>query len=66
MDSLKRLLWRGVGAWLLGCLAIPCLAQSVPRRPLTLEDRIQAQEAIERVYYGHRLGAKRAFVDDSR
>jgi hypothetical protein len=27
-------------------------------RPLTFEDRVKAQEAIERVYYNHRIWPK--------
>ena len=30
-------------------------------RRLTFEDRVRAQEAIERVYYSHQIGAKRPF-----
>src|SRR5438093_12882390 len=32
-------------------------------RDLTLEDRVRAQEAIERVYYSHLTGASRPFED---
>ena len=32
-------------------------------RPLTFEDRVQAQEAIERVYYGHQVGATKPFEE---
>jgi len=32
-------------------------------RELTFEDRVRAQEAIERVYYSHQIGATQAFED---
>lgn len=32
-------------------------------RELTFEDRLKAQEAIERVYYGHQIGAVRPFEE---
>jgi N-acetylneuraminic acid mutarotase len=32
-------------------------------RDLTFEDRVQAQEAIERVYYSHQIGATKAFQE---
>ncbi len=32
-------------------------------RPLGFEDRVRAQEAIERVYHAHRLGARRSFEE---
>jgi hypothetical protein len=32
-------------------------------KPLSLEDRVRAQEAIERVYYAHQAGATRPFED---
>ena len=32
-------------------------------RDLTLEDRVKAQEAIERVYYSHQIGATKPFED---
>jgi hypothetical protein len=32
-------------------------------RPLTLEERVQAQAAIERVYYSHQIGAARPFEE---
>ena len=37
----------------------PALAQ----RPLTFAERVAAQEAIERVYYTHQVGATRSFSD---
>src|SRR5437667_7716777 len=30
-------------------------------RDLTFEDRVKAQEAIERVYYSHQIGARKPF-----
>src|SRR6266699_349911 len=32
-------------------------------RDLTLEDRVKAQEAIERVYYSHQIGATKPFEE---
>src|SRR5512143_1234314 len=36
---------------------------SPPTRTLTFEDRVRAQEAIERVYYSHQIGATRPFEE---
>src|SRR5881296_2088189 len=33
------------------------------RRSITFEERVRAQEAIERVYYSHQTGAARRFED---
>src|SRR5438093_9112726 len=38
-------------------------AHAVQPRQLTLEDRIRAQEAIERVYYAHQIGATKPFEE---
>ena len=38
-------------------------AFAAPPRTLTFEDRIIAQEAIERVYYSHQLGATKSFEE---
>src|SRR5436309_9688857 len=35
----------------------------VMARDLTFEDRVKAQEAIERVYYSHQIGANRPFEE---
>jgi hypothetical protein len=32
-------------------------------RTLSFEERVRAQEAIERVYYSHQIGATRPFED---
>ena len=37
------------------------VAAEPPPRTLTFEDRVKAQEAIERVYYSHQIGAKKLF-----
>ena len=39
------------------------LASRIAARDLTFEDRIKAQEAIERVYYAHQIGATRPFEE---
>jgi len=36
---------------------------AVEARELTLEERIRAQDAIERVYYSHQTGASRPFEE---
>jgi N-acetylneuraminic acid mutarotase len=41
--------------------AVTVLASSTLARDLTFEDRIKAQEAIERVYYAHQIGATKPF-----
>src|SRR5262250_3231304 len=38
-------------------------AQDASARDLTFEDRVNAQEAIERVYYSHQIGATRRFEE---
>src|SRR5213593_3523664 len=35
----------------------------VEARELTFEERVRAQEAIERVYYSHQIGASRPFAE---
>ena len=46
-------------------LLLPVLARAGttndPARTLTFEERVRAQEAIERVYYSHQIGAARPF-----
>ena len=37
------------------------VAPSIQARDLTFEDRVAAQEAIERVYYSHQIGATKSF-----
>ncbi|HJQ99080.1 MAG TPA: hypothetical protein VJ826_12280, partial [Candidatus Polarisedimenticolaceae bacterium] len=49
-----------VSAVLLGVLA---LARVAGAAELTFEDRVRAQEAIERVYYSHQIGATKPFED---
>lgn len=48
--------WRlmGIAAWVSLALTTTVAGQ----RPLTFEERVKAQEAIERVYYNHRLWPK--------
>src|ERR1700752_4812506 len=40
----------------------PALAATA-ERSLTFEDRVRAQETIERVYYSHQIGAVKPFED---
>ena len=57
---MKNALFRAIVA--LGGLL--CLGMSVAdNRQLTLEDRVKAQEAIERVYYSHQIGATKPLED---
>ena len=52
----------GLGAiWFL--LTIGGQGIGVPARQLTFEERVSAQEAIERVYYSHQLGTTRPFEE---
>src|SRR5215470_2291250 len=45
-------------------VASSCLLGSVSfGRELTFQDRVKAQEAIERVYYSHQIGAARPFEE---
>src|SRR4029453_18427976 len=44
-----------------GFAAISLLVSIVSARELTFEDRVKAQEAIERVYYSHQIGATKPF-----
>src|SRR5262245_48477805 len=37
------------------------LGSAAPGRMLSFEDRVRAQEAIERVYYSHQIGATKPF-----
>jgi len=41
---------------------LPCTVAAGPR-DLTFEERVRAQEAIERVYYAHQIGATRPFEE---
>ena len=38
-------------------------ADTVRARELTFEDRVKAQEAVERVYYSHQIGANKPFEE---
>src|SRR5262245_33772361 len=49
-----------------GCVALAAvLAQGAETHPrnLTFEQRVRAQEAIERIYYAHQIGATRPFEE---
>ena len=41
----------------------PATAAPAPRRTLTFEERVRAQERIERVYYAHQIGATQPFEE---
>src|SRR5262245_58029114 len=56
------------GAWLcagvfLSLLVSPAQPRAGVSRELTFEDRVRAQEAIERVYYSHLVGTTQRFED---
>lgn len=65
----KRPMLRSIGfARLSSLLTIPLFAflaaaEAEASRTLTFEERVEAQEAIERVYYSHQLGARRPFEE---
>jgi len=46
----------------IGCLVIVCSQGAAAREP-SFEERVRAQDAIERVYYRHQIGATRAFEE---
>ena len=48
---------------LLAAVTWPFLAATAFARDLTFEDRVNAQEAIERVYYAHQIGATKPFEE---
>ena len=46
---------------LVACACVGALAREAGPRALTFEDRVRAQEAVERVYYRHQIGATKSF-----
>ena len=48
---------------LLALAALGSSAVAAEQRTLTLEERVAAQEAIERVYYSHQIGATKPFEE---
>ena len=61
MIHLHRVAWAFLLLGLLLCLT-PVRANA-PGRSLTFEQRVACQEAIERVYYRHQIGAKTSFEE---
>ena len=50
--------------WLILALSLPLAGNTaVGNHPLTLEDRVEIQAAIERVHYSYRVGATRTFEE---
>ncbi len=45
------------------CVALFAALPAISSPSLTLEDRVRAQEAIERVYYSHQRGVRTPFED---
>jgi hypothetical protein len=45
------------------CSAIILCATTAAARSLSFEDRVLAQEAIDRVYYSHQIGATKSFEE---
>jgi hypothetical protein len=59
----KGLAMRYAAGFLLALACSSAFAGQELKRTLTFEDRVKAQEAIERVYYSHRLGATQPFEE---
>ncbi len=56
--------WATFTLAMLGVLSLTQLLWgSGQRRELSIEDRVDAQEAIDRVYYSHQIGARRPFEE---
>jgi N-acetylneuraminic acid mutarotase len=54
---------RGRGVVLISCIATILATGAARARELSFADRVRWQEAIERVYYAHQIGATRRFED---
>src|SRR2546425_10656831 len=54
---------RALRASMLLAATFPFLSSAAAVRTLTFEDRLRAQEAIERVYYSHQIGATKPFEE---
>src|SRR5207247_10368575 len=52
----------GCPVWV-ACAAILFQGATAQPRDLTFEQRVRAQEAIERLYYSHQIGATRPFEE---
>src|SRR5207247_670428 len=48
---------------IISVIAWPCLTANAIARDLTFDDRVKAQEVIERVDYSHQVGTTRRFED---
>ncbi len=59
--GLKRL--RRLPAVLFALAGVCLLSPRILARELTFQERVRAQEAIERVYYSHQIGATRTFEE---
>lgn len=55
--------WRRAGALTLSLWIITSLRGITLARDLTVEERVRAQEAIERVYFSHQIGAVKRFEE---
>jgi hypothetical protein len=54
---------RAAAGLVVGLVCSTVLAGAPAPRTLSFEDRVKAQTAIERVYYGHQVGATKKFED---
>ena len=52
-----------VCAMIAAVVSNPGVTSRPQSRPITFEDRVEAQEAIERVYYSHQIGTTRPFEE---
>jgi len=52
-----------VGRLVSVAMTLACLSRVAHALELTFEDRVRAQEALERVYYPHQIGAPKAFEE---
>jgi len=65
-----RELWHSVGGTMkrtvtrvgIGLFTLVIAASALPARELSFDERVRAQEAIERVYHAHQLGSKESFA----
>jgi hypothetical protein len=53
-----------MGCWLLAAFfALASITFAASTKTLTFEERVAAEEAIERVYYAHQIGATKPFEE---
>jgi len=52
-----------IAGWVLLVTVLFCQGATAQSRQLTFEERVRAQEAIERLYYSHQIGVSRPFEE---